>query len=400
MIAKPPGYYFDEVYHAVTAKLIARNDPSGYEWWHPAPEPNTAIDWLHPPFAKLTQAAGIKIFGENALGWRISSVMFGVGVVALVYAVALSLTQKPPVALLAAFLSSLDGLLLAQSRIAMNDIHLTFFVLLAVWAYIGWVRAKGKEKNLRLLLTGLCAGLAMATKWSGVFVIGIFFADQILTYIKNWKLPHPVTLLRLTVAWIVLPLAIYVLGYMQFWLQGHTFDQFKELHSQIWYYQTTLDAEHPHQSVPWQWVLDLRPVWYHVDYKEGQSINIYNLGNPLIFWLGAAVMLWYLARSIHQYRWERWLLILAYGAVWMPWIFSPRVMFFYHYTPAVPFLCIAVGWFLYTQWKSEKLWKMVGVASFLVLSFIWFVSFYPQLVGYPVPQWYADHLFYLIPSWR
>ena len=48
----PEEYYFDEVYHAVTAKLVARNDPRAYEWWHPAPEPNTAIEWLHPPLAK------------------------------------------------------------------------------------------------------------------------------------------------------------------------------------------------------------------------------------------------------------------------------------------------------------------------------------------------------------
>ena len=58
----PDKYYFDEVYHAVTAKLYARNDPSGYEWWHQPPEPNTAIEWLHPPLAKLTQAFGILIF--------------------------------------------------------------------------------------------------------------------------------------------------------------------------------------------------------------------------------------------------------------------------------------------------------------------------------------------------
>src|SRR3989339_1456520 len=98
-VSTPKTYYFDEVYHAVTAKLYARNDPAGYEWWHQAPEPNTAIEWLHPPIAKLTQAVGIKIFGENALGWRSSSVLFSLGVIAATYYLALQLFKVKRVAI-------------------------------------------------------------------------------------------------------------------------------------------------------------------------------------------------------------------------------------------------------------------------------------------------------------
>ena len=75
----PDHYIFDEVYHAVTAKLIAANDPRAFEWWHGAIEPNTAVDWLHPPLAKYTQAFFIKILGSSSFSWRISSVLFGVG---------------------------------------------------------------------------------------------------------------------------------------------------------------------------------------------------------------------------------------------------------------------------------------------------------------------------------
>ena len=128
----PEQYIFDEVYHAVTAKLIARNDPRAFEWWNPAPEPNTAIDWLHPPYAKYTQALFIRIFGETTFAWRLSSVIFGVLVIVLVYKLSYELFGKKNLSLLAAFLASLDGLLLVQSRIAMNDIHVTFFILLTL----------------------------------------------------------------------------------------------------------------------------------------------------------------------------------------------------------------------------------------------------------------------------
>src|SRR5258708_3911057 len=125
----PKEYIFDEVYHAVTAKLIRRNDPRAYEWWNPPLEPDTAVDWLHPPLAKYTQALGMDLFGENSFGWRISSAVFGTLVIIATAFLADELFKSKKIALLSAFLAACDGLLLTQSRIAMNDIHVTFFIL-------------------------------------------------------------------------------------------------------------------------------------------------------------------------------------------------------------------------------------------------------------------------------
>src|SRR5258708_1457650 len=113
----PQEYMFDEVYHALTAKLIRRNDPRAFEWWHPAIEPNTAIDWLHPPFAKYTQALGMDLFGENSFGWRVSAAVFGTLVVLATARLAEELFDDRLVGLCAAALAAFDGLLLVQSRI-------------------------------------------------------------------------------------------------------------------------------------------------------------------------------------------------------------------------------------------------------------------------------------------
>jgi len=90
----PERYEFDEVYHAVTAKLMVDGDMRAYEWTNPPPEPNTAVDWLHPPYAKLTQAASMSIFGKNSFGWRFSSVIFGVLVVYVTAKIAEELFNK------------------------------------------------------------------------------------------------------------------------------------------------------------------------------------------------------------------------------------------------------------------------------------------------------------------
>lgn len=400
-LATPPTYYFDEVYHAVTAKLYARNDPSGYEWWHPAPEPDTAIEWLHPPIAKLFQAGGILVFGENAFGWRISSVLFGLGVIAATYVLAFRLTKVRRIAELAALFASIDGLLFAQSRIAMNDIHVVFFMLLAFIFYVRMKTEKPRTVSRNLLFSGICAGLAVSTKWSGMFVLLAFGADQALSSIKAWKLPPLRMLLKMVVAWIFIPTLLYVLSYGQFWLQGHSVDQFVELHKQIWYYQTHLTATHTYQSTPLQWVFDLRPVWYSVQYVDEHAVgNIYNAGNPVIFIGGLLCLLYIFARCIHKFAWWKWFLFSSYGSVWMLWVFSPRIMFFYHYAPAVPLLCIALGWGTWVLWKSPHIVLRITSVCVVCAAIAWFAVFYPYISGLPVSTEFANAVYFAFQGWK
>lgn len=397
----PEKYYFDEVYHAVTAKLYARNDPSGYEWWHEPPEPNTAIEWLHPPLAKLTQAFGILVFGENSFGWRISSVVFGTLVILLIYILAKKLTDSKNIGLIAAFLASLDGLLFAQSRIAMNDIHLTFFVLLSIIVYQQY---KERKTNIWLLLSGIVAGLSMSSKWSGVFVLGVFFADQFFTFVRERKTLKKKHVAQLLFAWIIIPVIVYILSFTQFWIQGHTFEQFKELHNQIWQYQVNLKATHPRQSRPLEWMFDVKPVWFYVDYsKDNEVANIYNVGNPVLF-IGGLISLFYLFYSLIFMKMQKKefsnivLLLLSYVIIWTPWFFSPRIMFFYHYTPAVPFLCIGLSITTYELIRSNA-WRTVGL-SVIFMSIFWFVLFFPYISGIHMPNEFVKSIYQIIPTWK
>jgi dolichyl-phosphate-mannose-protein mannosyltransferase len=411
----PPRYVFDEVYHAVTAKLIARNDPRAYEWWHPPVEPNTAIDWLHPPYAKYTQALSIRIFGENSLGWRFSSVVFGVGVIGMVYWLSWLAFKKEQLSLVAAFLASLDGLLLVQSRTAMNDIHVTFFILLTLCVYFLF----RQTKNYRYLIwTGIAGGVAMGTKWSGLFVvltIGLVELVEIGKIIINRaKLKRIVTRLGITAfSLIFLPCVMYFLSYTHMFLQGKDLNHLYELHQQIWWYQTHLEATHPYQSRPWQWFFDLRPVWFHVDYVNPKTIaNIYTFGNPLLFWFGAVAVIStaaYLVQkrilgSLAKIDINVLIILFAYGMVWLPWSLSPRIMFFYHYTPAVPLLCILLSYWLWHMWhlksKDEVSWGKVISSIIVVLIAANFVVWYPLWTAIPVPKEFADKVYFSVKSWK
>jgi dolichyl-phosphate-mannose-protein mannosyltransferase len=514
----PEKYIFDEVYHAVTAKLIARNDPRAFEWWNPAPEPSTAVDWLHPPVAKYTQAASMLVFGETSFGWRFSSALFGVGVIYLTYLLGKKVFNHEAVGLLAAWLASLDGLLLVQSRIAMNDIHVTFFILLTLILY--WRhRQLGKTwewlpgTGLSLLKVGLTAGLAMATKWSGVYVLVLvlgFESWDLLGYV--WKLWQGIvsnstsskvnrsrqfkqnlinitrTKIALFLSLIILPITIYIASYTTMFIQGKTLictqqkqiqtecyferiqlgkytlwegytSHFVSLHRQIWWYQTHLDATHSFQSRPWQWFLNLRPVWIDVDYGENTIANIYAFGNPVLFWAGAVSVvisggyilwtsiLWFShsivaaqlrklskssKKSTQQQEFNKLLkisptfhklfyLLISYLIVWTPWFASPRIMFFYHYTPAVPTMSILLGFGLWKLWgwKSSAANKSsnshhtqifdfidqvkvgrVFVTITVLATLVAFITWYPNWTGIAVPKDFADAVYFGVKGWK
>lgn len=470
----PDRYMFDEVYHAITAKLIARNDPRAFEWWNEPVEKDTAVDWLHPPLAKYTQALSMLVFGENSFGWRFSSAIFGVLVIAATAKLAMELFDDKPTALLAALLASLDGLLLVQSRIAMNDIHVTFFILLTLISYTRLKKLPVKNAPDWLpqragryyLMTGLAAGLAMGSKWSGLYVLILVLIYEAYGLIKQLLLKtkrgaylvykpahlkkYVKKLLIIFVSLIVLPMTLYVLSYADMFWQGKSFichqqkqiegvcyferfkwgDQtiwegytshFVELHRQIWWYQTTLNATHSYQSRPWQWFLDLRPVWYFVDYnKPNETTNIYAFGNPLLFWLGDAAVfmtIGYLILALLKKAKRPQLpisklifLLSAYLIVWLPWQLSPRIMFFYHYTPAVPLLCLILAYWLGKMIFSSQMLSLpngskikvgpVMAATAILIIAITFILWYPQWTALPVPKIWANTLYFVIPSWK
>jgi dolichyl-phosphate-mannose--protein O-mannosyl transferase len=77
--------------------------------------------------------------------------------------------------------------------------------------------------------------------------------------------------------------------------------------------------------------------------------------------------------------------------MFVPWAASPRIMFLYHYLPAIPFLSIATG---YVLRRSPKL-----ILGYFIAGSLLFVYFYPHWAGLTIPLW-LDKSYYWISSWR
>lgn len=353
------GYYFDEVYHVPTAKMMAKHDQRAYEWHHgeltEEIQAGTYIDWLHPPLAKLLQATSMVIFGDNPWGWRFTSALMGSLLLLVIYIFArLLVPNKPWVAILALTLATIDSFAIAQSRIAMNDIHVTFFMTLGVLFYYLY-RYHPLTKQWLLPLAS-CCGLAIASKWSGVFLLVFIAFWELLT---NWlnRCKKIKKIISLGIFLACMSGAIYLLSYYQLF-EKHNFAHFLELHQQIIAYQTRLDSTHPYASRAWEWPLGLKPVYLYLDPQTHQQLfnrpfypswffALFSLLLGCCLSIAYAIgkkfphcLLLFKAKfAIKRSRIRQLTFLLgAYFCFWIFWLFSPRIMFFYHYLPATPMI--------------------------------------------------------------
>lgn len=368
----PSTFYFDEVYHAFTAREMLRGNPAAWEWWNTPPE-GFAYEWTHPPLAKLFMVGSMMIFGENPFAWRLPGALLGTATVFLVYLLGVQLFKSRTIGLLSAGVFALEGLPLVMSRIGMNDSYFLFFAFGAILLFL----------NEKYLFSSVLLGLAAASKWTSVWVIPLLFLAMLLFRQKP----------RFRIVWfLIIPPFIYLVSYTPFFTSGHTWNQFIELQQQMWWYHTGLAATHAYQSFAFSWPLNLRPVWLFVENKDNFVSNIYILGNPVVFWVGLVALGSAGLTGVMKKQPVLLFIFFSWALLFLPWAFSPRVMFLYHYLSAIPFLSLALGWFLSQQKKG------VIILAYCLFA-IAYLLFYPHWTGIFIPEW-LDNFYYIIPSWK
>lgn len=103
------------------------------------------------------------------------------------------------------------------------------------------------------------------------------------------------------------------------------------LQKQMWWYHTNLVATHAYSSKPWTWSLDLRPVWFYVQYCDPNSTDtrcvnelvksrngryigdIYTMGNPAIFIF--ILPLFFGLTYVLSGNYRKWFLLLPFAAI-------------------------------------------------------------------------------------
>ena len=136
---------------------------------------------------------------QFSFAWRIVGVLFGTLMAACLYLLARLLFRRRSVGLLVALFSCVDGMLFAQSRIAMNDTYVGGFLLLGYLIFAAlWLGKKNSGKSwlafsIGMPLLGIVLGLALASKWVALYAI---FSIGVLILIRS-ALGRVITILGL-----------------------------------------------------------------------------------------------------------------------------------------------------------------------------------------------------------
>jgi len=210
-LGQPDQIMFDETYYAKDAWSILQ---LGYEGSWPDgsdeikaevnqlfaqgsfPGLNVDASWAsHPEVGKFMIAAGLKLFGLNAFGWRVGALVFGTLLVLLTIRLARRLSHSTLIGGLAGLLVTVDGMSFVMSRIALLDIFQAVFILGAVACVVAdrdffrnrladhLATLPGNTLNGRagplifrpwLLGAGVMFGLAFGTKWNSAYPIAVF----------------------------------------------------------------------------------------------------------------------------------------------------------------------------------------------------------------------------------
>ncbi|MDA4123550.1 MAG: glycosyltransferase family 39 protein [Thaumarchaeota archaeon] len=164
------GCVFDEIRYIPAAQALLSGEKCG-----PYLD-NCNLE--HPFLAKAFIAAGIALFGDNDFGWRFFEALLGTLCIPLVFGICVKFTRDNRLALFAAFLIAFETLFFVQSSIAVIDIYMIFFGLLAFLVYVADVHF---WKFDRYVISGMLLGLSALSKELGVFMLA-FLVFYILVF--------------------------------------------------------------------------------------------------------------------------------------------------------------------------------------------------------------------------
>jgi dolichyl-phosphate-mannose-protein mannosyltransferase len=411
-LTSPPFAIGDEGFYA----------PEGC--WYVLADPETCgidheVNFEHPPLGKWIIGLGIKLFGYDALGWRILPVIFGTLSIVLCFIVAKKLLHSTAAATVAAGLLAFDFMHFVLSRSSMLDVFLMFFVLATFVCLVfdrdRTLRGDGRAGRWWRYASGAFAGAAVATKWGGAFALlgaaMLAFAWDVSAHQRPGE-RHPVlrTLkddgLSLLTAFVIVPAIVYAatfIGRVEGTLFAWPGNENSWLNALIDRQQRAFNY-HAHQifahrfaSEPWSWPLTKRGISFVRQSEGGMIRNVVVAGNPVVWTLSLVALVYVAFKWIRTRRPSRPEGFIVAGFAWayLPWLLyanAPYVfftwgrvaLFIWYLLPALPFMYLGMAYAAVRMWR-RTMGKIAVVATglFVVASFAFY---YPVLAYVPISQ--------------
>lgn len=285
-------------------------------------------------------------------------------------------------------------------------------------------------------------GLACGVKWSGIYFLAVFGVMTVLwdvsarrtAGVRHW---FATGLFRDGVpAFLTLvpgALAVYLAswsgwfassgGWGRRWAAEHpgegvtwlpeSLRSLWKYHVDMWRFHNGLESEHPYAAHPLGWIIQWRPTsfFYPTDVSglTGQdaldacgaascSQPITSLGNPIIWWTGAAAAL-VATYWLFRYRdWRAGAVLSGIAAGWLPWFaYAHRTIFTFYSVAFAPWVVLTLVYVLgllvgrpdEVDQRSRRrvIW---GVGAFVALVVAVGLFFYPVWTAWVMPyqQWH------------
>jgi len=354
-------------------------------------------------------AMSVSAFGMTPFAWRLPGALFGIFMIPLLYFFARDLLKSNNFALFAAFIFTFDFMLFAQTRLATIDTYVVFFVIAMyffMYKYISGVETNTLKRSLTwLALCGVMMGLAIASKWQGVYgalaLPVLFFPALYKVYKEHGLKQAKITFFACFAFFIAIPLVIYVLSYIPFVrVTGWDWTSIWRNQQAMYNYHDRLTETHAGASRWWEWPILRRPLWLYLTnhvpgYVQGIMIT---MGSPAVWWLGIPATFFAIFMAIK--RWNEGntdyaliFLLVGYASQYLPWVPITRITFIYHYFPSVPFVVIIIAWIF-----KNYLHKYMAFAYATVVLAL-FIMFYPVLSGMPISVDYMSTYLRWFESW-
>jgi len=417
-LGRPPKLVFDETYYVKQAYTLLK---VGYESrWPDDPNPAfeaghlggylTAPDFfVHPQLGKWLIALGLKLGGpENSASWRLSAAIFGTLAVLMIARIARRLFSSNLMGATAGLLLAIDGEAIVQSRTGLLDSFLMFFVLAAFGALLidrDQARRRlahraslqhGRHGELSEWGPGLGArwwriaaavllGLAIGTKWSGMYFLAVFGVMSVLwdlsarrtLGVRRWALAGTVRDGLPALAMMVPVALVTYLGtwfswfthrasYDRLWAEQNPGQGVQWLpaplrslwhfHNEMWVFHNGLESPHSYAASPLGWIVQWRPTSFYWEAptppqqacgSNSCAAAITSLGNPIIWWAAAIAMIWVIGRMAVRRDWRAAAVLSGVAAGWLPWFaYTHRTIFTFYAIVFTPWVILTLTYAL------------------------------------------------------
>lgn len=396
----PTRPMFDETHYVPAARtLIALNGATNVE---------------HPLLAKEIVAGGIRLFGDDSLGWRFFSTLAGTATVLGVFAILWLMLGRVRPAAFGALFALFNFTVFVQARIAMLDGFMAAFCVLGIAALLSAMRAeRPRAAWTQWVLGSMLLGLAVAAKWSAAPFVAYAAFGFVALRLWDARLAGRSVYAALNARghrhWpgmAAIP-AILVLGtvsvatYLATFAPAFCYASDPLTLATVLPFQARMYAQqilplpsHPYQSSWWTWPFMVRPIWYLYERADGAQRGVLLVGNPAVLWGGLIAV----AACLYGAVRTRSPALLAAAGLWIGsyaiWAAIPKKIgfFYYYYLPSI-FLCVALAVALDRmrgrRWDEWFLVVVVGL----------FAIFYPVLSAAPLSGPGAFRSWVWFPSW-